>query len=129
MKYQPPAIGIMKIMDTNSCKGYKIDCDCHFDDHSITTFISSEYYDISMETYITAAVLWDNPYSFKTSSIWLYSIYYSIAARLYSFYKKLKITKELWINGYVKYEHTILMNKQQAYNFAETIKQTIEELK
>ena len=104
MEKQTPAQGIMQTGDYAETKMFRLECNCHFVDHDVQVFISSEYGYIAMEVF---------------SKVSLYS---------QGFFKRLKmLIKFLW-SGHAEMDHTLLMNKQQALNFAEVIKDTIVKL-
>jgi hypothetical protein len=42
---------------------------------------------------------------------------------------RLKLTWTIWTKGYVKVESTIAMTEQQAYNYSETLKLAIADVK
>ena len=64
---------------------------------------------------------------FDNSFLW--SIDCSIRSLINSLYHKCMVTWEVWTQGYVKYYQSTVMSEQQALNYAETINQSIEDLR
>ena len=134
MKAQVPAEGIMKTHDFGDSKFFRIDCTCGNADDTIDMMVSYEediqeievHFDAIQQTdWWKTVASWD---TYKIDNPWLYSIVNGIQCFINGFHHRLKVTKEVWFNGYVKYSGTTYLTKQQALNFAETIKRSIDEI-
>lgn len=111
MNYEKPATGIMKqseIVGENLYSvTYLVSCNCTSPDDSITFSVDAEDSFISVSHYV------------KVKSKW-----WAGDDRLYvlrQFWMRLKQTYRLWVNGYVEYEASTLLDQQQAYNYANTL--------
>lgn len=135
-KLQPqiPAEGIMQTHKFKDSVFYSVNCSCGSDDHTIDISISYEkdYNDIVVEFYSKQKSLywkkvadWD---IYKIDNSWLFSIVYFIQGFINGLGHRLKVTKDLWWNGYIEYQSDTIMSKQTALNMAEAIKNAIEEL-
>jgi hypothetical protein len=103
MKVQIPAEGIMKTGDWGDSKVYRIACNCHDENHNHNVWIEVDDCDIMVTIYTTSKTNW-----------WSKTRWYHIWTLL---------TK-----GYIDTESSVHLNKQQALNYAETLKSAIEDL-
>lgn len=128
-EYQKPAMGILKHYDYGDLICYQIPCSCmNKDDEMTMTIEIDDGGEITVNTDIKPkSPYWRNfvseSSSFSNSILWNIDI--SCRSFINGLYHRLNITWQLWTKGYVQYYHTIIMNKQQAFNYAETIKQSI----
>lgn len=131
---QTPAEGIMQTHKFNDSVFYSVNCSCGSDDHTMDISISYEKAvdDIVVEFYSKQKSLyWQKVAEWNVYNIdnpWLFSIVYFIQGFVNGLGHRLKVTKNLWINGYIEYQSDTIMSKQTALNMAEAIKNTIEEL-
>lgn len=135
-KAQKPAEGILMLKDFGDSKYYKISCDCSNDDHTIDMSIDIEVDEdftkqIELNLYTTqTSDYWNKLVDWKVHEIdnfWLYSIVNSLHGFINGFFHRLKLTKNIWFDGYLEYSSHHILTRQQAINFAETIKSTIKE--
>ena len=103
MKAQLPAEGVMKTNDWGNSKVYRVACECGDDSHNHNVWIESEDTGIVVTIYTTG----------KTN-YWSKSRWYHIWTLL---------TK-----GYIDTESSVHMTKQQALNYAETLKSAINDV-
>lgn len=131
MKAQAPAVGIMKTNDFGNSKFYKVVCGCGQPDHDINFEVEADDTGVNVNTYITAKTdYWteavkkrydiDNEWQQEWDWFWK-DLWNGFVARI-------KITWMVWTKGYVNTETTILMSKQQAFNYAETLKSAISDV-
>lgn len=131
---QKPAEGIMLSGDYEDTKFFKTTCSCGSDDHTIDISISYEkdVDDIVVEFYSKQKSLYWQKVAgwnvYKIDNTWLFSIVYFIQGFINGLGHRLKVTKDLWWNGYIEYQSDTIMSKQTALNMSEAIKNTIEEL-
>lgn len=132
MKAQTPAEGITKTGDFGDSKFYKVVCGCGQPDHEINFEVEASETGINVNTYITAKTdYWteslkkrydiDNPY--------LQELDWAIKDIWNGLITRLKLTWTIWTKGYVKMESTIAMTEQQTFNYAETLKSAIADVK
>lgn len=134
LKPQTPAEGIMLVNDFGDSKFYKVECTCGHEDHSITLHVEADKdTEITVVHYVTEHTdFWHNKFrqdkSFQIKNALLFQLNYLVRGWLNSFFHRIKITWDVWVKGQVKYQGNIIMNQQQALNYANTIKQAIEEV-
>ncbi len=109
MKYQKPAQGISLEQDFGDARVFNVECDCTSDDHSAKMWIEvqsdRDLPEVEVSFYVTT---W--------TPCWR------------GWKERLKAVYEILFKGVHKQEHHMLLNKQSALNFAETIKRTVKEL-
>ena len=134
MKAQKPAEGISLSKDFGDSKFYRIDCTCGNEEDQIELMIEVdediEEIMVSFDTY-HATEWWKTLVSWETYKIdnaWLYSIVNSIQSLINGTAHRLAVTRDVWFKGYVKMHTTTYLSKQQALNFAETLKTAINEI-
>ena len=131
MKAEKPAEGILKTHDWGYSKWYKVSCGCGQPDHEVTFEVEADDCGVNVNTYVTAKTdYWtetvkpnigiDNEWAEEFDSAWK-SIFNSLV-------RKVKLTWNIWVHGYVKYETTIAMTQQQALNYAETLKSAVKDV-
>jgi hypothetical protein len=103
MIVQIPAEGIMKTNDWGDSKVYRVACNCGDENHNHNMWVEADDHDINVTIYTTG----------KTN-FWSKTRWYHIWTLL---------TK-----GYIDTESTVCLTKQQALNYAETLKSAIEDL-
>ena len=105
MKPQTPAEGILKRNEWGDSISYQVTCTCgdanH--DHNVWVEVDPDINEVIVNTYTTQKSKWWEQTRWRT--IWT-----------------------LLTRGYVEYEANIIMSKQQALNYAETLKQAVADL-
>lgn len=134
MKAQIPAEGITLLAKYKDAIYYRVQCSCSNPDDNIEIMIERDE-DIG-EIIITLDAT-QKTHWWKTLADWdihrienqlLYWIANTTQSFINGLYQRLKITKEIWFDGYVKYRSSTLLSKQAALNMSEAIKNAIEEL-
>jgi len=97
MKPQTPAEGILLHKDFGDAKFYTVTCDCCSTDCAHSVCVEADETGITVTTYTTQKTNW------WSRNRW-------------------QIIWELLTTGYVKYEASIIMTRQQAFNYAEVLK-------
>lgn len=109
MKAQQPARGISIDHEFGDARVFNVECDCSDDDHSIKMWIEvnrdPDIPDVEVTFYVTTWTAWFNNWQERLTAVW-----------------------DILINGVHKQQHSMLLNKQTALNFAEAIKSTVEVL-
>lgn len=132
MTPQQPAQGILLQHDYGNTKSYIITCSCSSPDCEHHVNIEAEDTGVVVITYTS-----------QKTDFWTESVQpdYTIdddVMRWYNWFwtglwnglvRRLKLTKDIWVHGYIKYEASILMNEQQAINYAECLKQAVADVK
>ena len=101
---QKPAEGILKTSDWGEAKAYDVVCQCGSTDHTHHLWVEAEDTGITVTIYSTAKSPWWSMNRFK--QIWT-----------------------LLTKGYLEHETNLAMNEQTALNYAETLKQAIQDVK
>lgn len=104
MKAQLPAEGILKRSDHGDTKTYAVSCQCCGSDCEHNVWVEAEDAGISVTTYTQQKT------NFWSMTRWQH-------------------VWRLITQGYVGYEASIIMNEQQALNYAETLKSAIKDVK
>jgi hypothetical protein len=131
MKAQTPAEGILKKNDWGDCKVYEIVCDCGQANHNHNSFVEADETGVSVQTFISVkSDYWSETIKprYDIDSIWLQEIDWAVKGIVNSFINRVKLTWTLWTKGYVECETTLCMTKQQALNYAETLKSAIKDV-
>jgi len=103
MKAETPAMGIMKTNDWGEAKAYKIECSCGDSDHSHNVWVEADELGVTVTTHTMIKSKRWSMNRFQT--IW-----------------------KLLTEGYVEYEGSVIMTRQQALNYAETLKSAIADV-
>ena len=132
MTPQIPAVGIMKTNDWGDSKVYKISCECGQSNHEHNVWIEADESSVNVNIYTTVKTnYWDEALKpkYDIDNIWLQEFDWFWKGLYNGLVRRLKLTKSIWINGYVDFETTISMSKQQALNYAETLKSAVDDVK
>lgn len=100
MNAQIPAEGILSQRDYGDAKTYKVMCDCQCDDCTHTVWIEAEDIGVTVTTFTKQKTNWWS--KTRWAAMWT-----------------------LLTKGYIEYEASIIMSRQQAVNYAETLKSAI----
>jgi len=132
MKAEAPAQGIMKTGDYGDSKWYKVSCSCGQPDHDITFEVEvNDGGEIVVNTYIdTKTDYWTEALKkrYDIDNPWMQEIDWAVKEFINGLVRRLKFTWKMWTKGYIRTESTTVMTKQQALNYAETLKQAIKDL-
>lgn len=109
MKAQKPAQGISIDNDYGDARVFNIECDCSSDDHAVKMWIEinkdQDIPDVEVTFYVNTWTPWFSGWQER------------IVAALNMLFK-----------GVHKQQHSMLLNRQSALNFAEAIKSTVRDL-
>ena len=104
MKAQTPAEGILKKNNWGDAMMYQVVCDCGQPDHEHSLWVEADETGISVTIYATVKSPWWSMNRFK---------------QLWSLLSK----------GYLQQETVLTMNEQAAFNYAETLKSAVTDVK
>ena len=104
---QTPAEGILLRKDFGDAKIYQVVCECGDDTHSHDVWVEPDDHNITVTTYTQQKTNW-----WTHNGLWT----------------RLKLTWQLWIHGYIKYEASIIMSRQQALNYANTLQAAVKDV-
>lgn len=100
MKPEQPALGIMRTNDWGDTKVYRIACDCGSNEHNHDLWVEADDSNVTVTAFTTVKSKW-----------W-----------------QLNRWQQIWTlltKGYVEYEASLIMNQQQALNYAKTLESAI----
>lgn len=100
MKAQVPAQGILITRDYGDAKQYEVTCECSDGDHSHKVWVEADDANVTVTIYTTAKSKWWERN--RWSQLWT-----------------------LLTKGYVEYEADIIMNQQQALNYAAVLNSAV----
>jgi hypothetical protein len=131
MKAQVPAEGILKTHDWGDSKWYHVACSCGNDDDSIELSVEADEHSITVTHYTKQKTnFWSEPIPQKywNDDPWYQEFNHTTTNIVNGFIRRCKLTWEIWFNGYVSYQTSTIMSKQQALNYAETLKSAIKDV-
>jgi len=132
MTPQIPAQGIILQHDYGDAKSYHIacECGCQTSDHDL--WIEADDCGVTVNVYATLKTdywtesikpRYDIEIPILQSFDWFWkSIWNGLATRL-------RLTRDIWLHGYVKYEASLIMTEQQALNYSDTLLKSVEDVK
>lgn len=103
LKAQKPAAGIMQIGEWEDAKVYRVSCICGGTDCDHTVWVEAD------DAGVNVTIFSDGKTNFWSKTRW----------------------HHIWTlltKGYVEYETCVIMNQQQALNYAETLKTAVKHL-
>ena len=103
MTPQVPAEGIMKTNDWGDSKVYRVTCNCGASNHDHHVWVEADDHEVSVTIYTT------NKTNFWSKTRW-YHIW------------------TLLTKGYIDSESTVIMGRQQAFNYAHTLLSAVEDV-
>lgn len=131
MKAEKPAEGILKRNDFGDSKWYQIVCGCGQEYHDHTVEVEASETGIDVNVHLTVkSDYWgevvekhydiESPYWQEVDWFW--------KDLVNGIWNRLKVTWEVWTTGAVTAQTTINMSKQQALNYAETLKSAVADV-
>jgi hypothetical protein len=131
MTPQTPAAGILKTNDFGNSMWYQVVCGCGQPDHTLTVEVEADEMGVNVNTYATVKTnYWTETIEkrYDIDNPWLQEFDWFWKGLVNGLVTRLKLTWDVWFKGYVRAETTTLMSKQQALNYAETLKQAIKDV-
>lgn len=133
MESQTPAQGILINSDYGWAKQYTITCDCGSNDHMHNMWVEADEYGINVTIYTTTTSnYWtnssDSKIKFDIENKFLKWIDRFWKNLWYGLLTRLQLTKDIWWSGYIKYETSIILTKQQALNYSKALENAITDV-
>lgn len=126
MNAEMPAVGIMKLHEYPDAVWYDVACECGSKDHYHSIWIEAD----SDTKLISVGIGTEG-----SSDYWTKNLEYDYSSKFYGVLhfvdetiRRLKLIWKILTKGYVKYESHVLLNEQQALNYAETLKTAISDI-
>jgi hypothetical protein len=132
LKTQEPAEGILKRNDFGDSKYYQVVCGCGQEYHDHNLEVEADQTGINVNLYITVKTnYWSELIEkrYDIDSPWLQELDWFAKDLINGLWTRLKVTWELWTTGAVTAQSTIAMSEQQAYNYAKTLENSIQDVK
>jgi hypothetical protein len=104
MKAQLPAQGILQRMDYGNSKSYQVTCECGDAGHDHNVWVEADASNVTVTLYTTAKSKWWSLNRWQ--KIWT-----------------------LLTKGYIEYEADLIMNEQQALNYANALTKAMADVK
>jgi len=133
MKSETPAEGILKKKDYGDAVWYEVECDCGSKDHYHSIWIEADRETKQISVDITTEVSTDfwsttvdqNPRVDNEALYWVWSW---AAYILNETVRRSRLIWNILFRGYVKYESSIFLSRQQALNYANTLNKAIKKV-
>lgn len=130
---QIPAVGITQIFDSEKLKMYRVECQCGQDDDSFVVEIESDRgaRAVSINTYATLKTSWWDTIVDKRHDIdnrFLQWAHYVACDLVNGLYVRCKLTRDVWLRGYVRAEATTSMTPQQTVNYANVLMKAVADV-
>lgn len=132
MEPQTPAEGILKTGDWGTSKTYHVACDCGNAECSHDIDIEADDWGVNVTFYTEQKTPWwkrrfednhniDNPVLDRLDRSWK-----DLANGIW---RRVALTWDIWVHGYVKYEGSIILKEQAALNYGNTLIVAASEVK
>ena len=131
MKAEKPAEGILKRNDFGDSKWYQVVCSCGQEYHDHTFEVEADECGVNVNLYATMSTdYWSETVEkhYNIDSEWQQEFDWFWKDLFNNFVRKVQLTWQVWVTGAVKQETTIHMTKQQALNYAETLKSAVKDV-
>lgn len=132
MNAETPAEGILKRGEYGDSKFYSVACSCGNDDHAIEFEVEADETGVTVNTWLTQKTdSWTEEFDkrYDIEDQWVQEVEWFWKDFWNGFFRRIRLTYQIWRYGYVEYQSTTVMTEQQALNYAETIKSAITDVK
>jgi hypothetical protein len=131
MKAQEPAEGILIRRSFGDAKSYAVECECGCGEHTHHVWVEADDCGVTVQTFIELKTDWwtenvEKRYDIDNKALQEFDWFWK--GLWNSFCTRLRLTSDIWLHGYAKYEGTICMSKQQALNYSETLKKAVKDV-
>lgn len=131
LKPQEPAEGIVSERKYPGFESYTIPCSCGNNDDDIQIIVEEEHGEVSIQTYTLQKTDWwtdrfDKHQSYAIDNEFLFQLNYYARSFLNSLWYRIRVTWNVWVHGRVEYYQTAILTPQQALNFSEALKNSVE---
>ena len=128
MEAQTPAEGILLHRSFGDAKSYNVQCECGCGEHTHHVWIEADDSGVSVQTFVELKTNWwtenvEKRYDIDNDMLQWYDWFWKGVWN--SLCTRVRLTKDIWLRGYVKYEATICMSRQQALNYSEVLKSAV----
>jgi hypothetical protein len=134
MKAEKPAQGISKKAEFDDAVWYEVDCVCGSPHHYHSVWIERDSETQLITVDITTEVttdFWTQTVPERVGKINLPVVswaWQTVAYAVNETVRRAKIIARVLFKGYIKYDSTVMLTKQQAYNYAKALENAVKEL-
>lgn len=131
MNAEVPATGIMKNSDYGNFKTFTVSCVCQSPDHNHQLVVEADEIGINVTIFTNATTdYWSESIkqNYEIENEWVSKVDGVWKTLWNGLLRRIKLTKDIWATGYAKHEACIILTTQQALNYAEVLKQSIQEI-
>lgn len=129
---QTPAVGVLLNKDFGDAMLYTVACDCDNSECSHALWVEADDLGVSVTINTTQTSDWwservkpryDIENEFLSHLNWFW------ASVINGTIRKIRMTYNIWVKGYVKYESCVLLSEQNAINYANVLITAIQHVK
>jgi hypothetical protein len=129
---QTPARGILQHKSYGDVMTYRIDCECEDPDCSHYIWVEADEHDVTCILYTTQKTDWwsntvEPRYDIENDLLQWYN--WAWTGFWNGLMTRLRLTKNIWFDGYVKYERSITLSEQTTLNYSATLKNAMQSVK
>ena len=134
MKAERPAEGISKKADYSDAVWYEVDCECGSPNHYHSIWIEKDPETKLVTVEITTEVatdFWTQPVPERVDNLdspFVNWVWQTVAYTVNETVRRARLIIRILFKGYAKYESTIIMTKQQAYNYSKALENAAKDL-
>ena len=134
MKAERPAEGISKKASYSDAVWYEVDCECGSHDHYHSIWIEKDPETKLVTVEITTEAttdFWTQAVPERVNNLnspFLNWIWQTAAYTVNETVRRAKLVTRILFKGYAKYESTVILTRQQAYNYSKAIEKAVKEL-
>jgi len=134
MKAERPAEGISKKKAWDDAVWYEVDCECGSPDHYHSIWIErdSETNLVTVEITTEATTdFWSQTVPERVEKIrlpFVSWVWQTAAYAINETLRRARLMTRILFRGYAKYESTVILTKQQAFNYSKALENAVKEL-
>jgi len=134
MKAERPAQGISQKASYSDAVWYEVDCECGSADHYHSIWIERDAETKLVTVEITTEAttdFWTQTVPERVEKInlpFMRWTWHTVTYTVNETVRRTKLITRILFRGYVKYEPTVIMTKQQAYNYSKALENAVKDL-
>ena len=134
MKAEQPAEGISKKAEYGDACWYEVPCECGDTDHYHSIWIERDDEPKLVTVYISTEAttdFWTQTVPERVNNLespFVNWIWQTMAYAVNETVRRARLIGRILFKGYAKYESTVILSKQQAYNYAKALEKSVNHL-
>ena len=134
MKAETPAQGISKKQAFDDAVWYEVHCECGDPDHYHSIWVESDNDPKLITVYISTESTTDfwtqtvPEHIEKIDSPFVSWVWQTISYAINETVRRARLITRILFKGYAKYESTVILTKQQAYNYSKALENAVKDL-